>query len=125
MPYLTQITDAIDNVPVTLFSKGAFYARKSMAALNCDVIGLDWNMDPAESRQIIGPNKTLQGNLDPCILYGSEKLIESETIKMIQGFGSQRYIANLGHGVYPDIDPMKVKHFVETVQSFDIKKLAQ
>ncbi len=96
-----------------------------MAALNCDVIGLDWNMDPAESRQIIGPNKTLQGNLDPCILYGSEKLIESETIKMIQGFGSQRYIANLGHGVYPDIDPMKVKHFVETVQSFDIKKLDQ
>lgn len=125
VPYLKQICDAITTVPVTLFSKGAFYARKSLSNLSCSVIGLDWNMDPVESRHIIGTGKTLQGNLDPCILYGSDKFIESETRAMIRAFGSQRYIANLGHGVYPDIDPMKVKRFVETVQSFDIQSITE
>lgn len=123
MPYLKQICEALPTVPVTLFGKGAFYARQSMAQLSCSVIGLDWNMDPVESRRLVGPNKTLQGNLDPCVLYGSESFIESETKAMIRAFGGQRYIANLGHGVYPDIDPMKVKRFVETVQSFDIQSL--
>ena len=124
IPYMKQIADAINDVPVTLFGKGAFYARKSMAALNCQVIGTDWNMDPRESRALVG-NKTLQGNLDPCVLYGSHDFIQKETIAMIKSFGSQRYIANLGHGVYPDTDPMKVKHFVETVQSFDISSLGE
>jgi len=123
MPYLKQIADAIDNVPVTLFSKGAFFARESLANLACEVIGIDWNMDPIESRHIIGNEKTLQGNLDPCVLYGSNKFIREETIAMIKSFGNQRYIANLGHGVYPDTDPEKVKLFVETVQSFDISSL--
>jgi uroporphyrinogen decarboxylase len=120
---LKQICEAIDTVPVTLFSKGAFFARKSMASLPCSAIGIDWNMDPIESRKIIGNGKTLQGNLDPCVLYGSEKFIEEETNSMIKAFGSQRYIANLGHGVYPDTDPQKVKRFVETVQSFDVRSI--
>ncbi len=124
IPYMKQIADAINDVPVTLFGKGAFYARKSMASLNCQVIGTDWNMDPQESRALVG-NKTLQGNLDPCVLYGSYDFIAKETKAMIKAFGSQRYIANLGHGVYPDTDPMKVKHFVETVQSFDISSLGE
>jgi uroporphyrinogen decarboxylase len=123
IPYLKQMCEAIDTVPVTLFSKGAFFARKSMASLPCSAIGIDWNMDPIESRKIIGNGKTLQGNLDPCVLYGSEKFIEEETNSMIKAFGSQRYIANLGHGVYPDTDPQKVKRFVETVQSFDVRSI--
>jgi uroporphyrinogen decarboxylase len=122
MPYLKQICEAFPDIPVTLFSKGAFYARQSLAALPCQVIGTDWNMPPAESRRLAG-DKTLQGNLDPCVLYGSEKFITEQTQAMIREFGAQRYIANLGHGVYPDTDPMKVKHFVETVQQFDISSL--
>lgn len=118
IPYLSQIAEAIDSVPVTLFGKGAFFARAQMARLDCQVIGLDWNMDPAESRSLVGPTKTLQGNLDPCVLYGSEAFIEKETRKMLSAFGTQRYIANLGHGVYPDTDPAKVKRFVETVQAY-------
>lgn len=125
IPYLKQICDALPTVPVTLFSKGAFFARKDMAALSCQALGLDWNMDPKESRAIIGPDKTLQGNLDPCVLYGSTAFIEQETRAMIRAFGGQRYIANLGHGVYPDTDPQKVKCFVETVQSFDISSLTR
>ncbi|MFN3847894.1 MAG: uroporphyrinogen decarboxylase [Spirosomataceae bacterium] len=117
LPYIAQICDAINEVPVTVFAKGAFFARKEMSKLNCDVVGLDWNMDIKESRKMI-PNKTLQGNLDPCVLYAPYKEIEKQTKKMIKTFGTQRYIANLGHGVYPDTDPQKVKCFIETVKSY-------
>lgn len=117
LPYIAQICDAINEVPVTVFAKGAFFARKEMSKLNCDVVGLDWNMDIKESRKMI-PNKTLQGNLDPCVLYAPYKEIEKQTKKMIKTFGKQRYIANLGHGVYPDTDPQKVKCFIETVKSY-------
>nr|WP_299422573.1 uroporphyrinogen decarboxylase [uncultured Emticicia sp.] len=119
LPYIAQICDAINEVPVTVFAKGAFFARKEMSNLKCDVIGLDWNMDISESRRMI-PHKTLQGNLDPCVLYGSFKDIEKYTKKMIKNFGGQKYIANLGHGVYPDTDPDKVKCFIDTVKNYTI-----
>jgi uroporphyrinogen decarboxylase len=119
LPYIAQICDAINEVPVTVFAKGAFFARKEMSNLKCEVIGLDWNMDISESRRMI-PHKTLQGNLDPCVLYGSFKDIEKYTKKMIKNFGGQKYIANLGHGVYPDTDPDKVKCFIDTVKNYTI-----
>lgn len=119
LPYIAQICDAINEVPVTVFAKGAFFARKEMSNLKCEVIGLDWNMDISESRRMI-PHKTLQGNLDPCVLYGSFKDIEKHTKKMIKNFGGQKYIANLGHGVYPDTDPEKVKCFIDTVKNYTI-----
>ncbi len=118
LKYIDAICNAITEVPVTVFAKGAFFARKEMGALNCATIGLDWNMEIAESRALIGPNKTLQGNLDPCLLYADFKTIKKETEKMLRLFGSHRHIANLGHGVYPDIDKDKVKCFVDTVKEF-------
>ncbi|MDA9120868.1 uroporphyrinogen decarboxylase, partial [Flavobacteriales bacterium] len=89
-----------------------------LGELNCETIGLDWNMDIAESRSLIGPNKTLQGNLDPCVLYSKDEVIVAKTNEMLQAFGPNRNIANLGHGVYPDIDPRKVKLMVDTVKEF-------
>jgi uroporphyrinogen decarboxylase len=86
--------------------------------LNCNTIGLDWNMDPVESREMIGPDKTLQGNLDPCVLYAGYDFIEKETAKMLKSFGNTKHIANLGHGLYPDIEPDKVKCFIQAVKSF-------
>ncbi|HSJ69058.1 MAG TPA: uroporphyrinogen decarboxylase [Anditalea sp.] len=118
LPYIAQICDAINEVPKTVFAKGAFFAREEMGKLNCETIGLDWNMGIAESRKMIGDNKTLQGNLDPAALYGTSKEIEKATIDMLDQFGNSRHIANLGHGVYPDIDPEKVKIFIETVKSY-------
>jgi uroporphyrinogen decarboxylase len=118
MKYVSRICDAINEVPVTVFAKGAYYAREELARLNCQTIGLDWNMDIAESRKLIGTDKTLQGNLDPCVLYADFKTIEKKTKNMLISFGNQRHIANLGHGVYPDTDPEKVKCFIETVKGF-------
>ena len=121
LPYIAEICNAIKEVPVTVFAKGAFFARKELGKLNCNTIGLDWNMDISESREMIGPDKTLQGNLDPCILYTSKDDIRKHTKKMIRDFGTQKYIANLGHGVYPDTDAEKVKYFIEAVKEESLK----
>jgi uroporphyrinogen decarboxylase len=75
-------------------------------------------MDPVNSRKAIGPDKTLQGNLDPCVLYADDATIVRQTEEMLRAFGPHRHIANLGHGVYPDIDPEKVRLFVNTVKAF-------
>lgn len=115
--YIKEICDAITEVPVTVFAKGAFWARKEIGMLNCRTVGLDWNMDIAESRKLI-PNKTLQGNLDPCVLYGSFNEIEKETKAMLNQFKGVPHIANLGHGVYPDTNPENVKCFIEAVKSY-------
>jgi uroporphyrinogen decarboxylase len=118
LPYIARICDAIDEVPVTVFAKGAYFIRRELGELKCETIGLDWNMDIDESRALIGDTKTLQGNLDPCVLYSDDEAIVSQTKKMLQAFGPDRHIANLGHGVYPDIDPRKVKLMVDTVKEF-------
>lgn len=118
MKYVSRICDAINEVPVTVFAKGAYYAREEIARLNCQTVGIDWNMDINESRRLLGEDKTLQGNLDPCVLYADFKTIEEKTKNMLKSFGNQRHIANLGHGVYPDTDPEKVKCFIETVKGF-------
>ncbi len=123
MKYVSDICDAIKNesgrnVPITVFARGAYASRAQMGKLNCNTIGLDWNMDVVESRKLIGPEKTLQGNLDPCVLYADFQTIELETKKMLSSFGAGKHIANLGHGVYPDTHPDKVKCFIETVKEF-------
>lgn len=117
LPYLKQICEAITTVPRTVFAKGAYFVRKELGQLPCETIGLDWSMDITESRTLIGNTKTLQGNFDPCMLYGTEGFIREETAKMLNAFGPNRHIANLGHGVYPDTDPEKVKVFIDAVKS--------
>lgn len=119
LEYIARICDEIYEVPVTVFSKGAYFALEEMSHLNCQVIGLDWTMHVKQSREAIGWNKTLQGNLDPCVLYASPTRIKQETIKMLEYFGPDRHIANLGHGVYPDTPLDGVKMFVDTVQSYE------
>lgn len=126
LKYISAICNEIKrrhkSVPVTVFAKDAFFARKALAELNCQVIGLDWTMDPVETRKITGRDKTLQGNLDPCVLYADFSTIKKESKKMIDKFGKRKYIANLGHGVYPDTEVDKVRCFIETVKEYGIIK---
>jgi uroporphyrinogen decarboxylase len=117
LKYISQICDAIKDVPKTVFAKGAFFARASMNSIACNVVGLDWNMDIAESRTLV-PDKVLQGNLDPCALYGTVEDVRKETIAMLKSFGPQKHIANLGHGLYPDTEVEKVKCFIDTIKEY-------
>lgn len=119
LPFIAQICDEISPlVPVTVFAKDAYFIRRDLGKLNCNTISLDWTMDIAESREMIGNTKTLQGNADPCLLYADFETIKTETEKMLRAFGPDRHIANLGHGLYPDLEKEKVKFFVDTVKNF-------
>ena len=118
LPYLTRIAQALSpRVPVTLFAKDAHYAVAPLSKTGCSVIGLDWTMSPSNCRAA-APNVTLQGNADPCLLYAPDATIVSSTHEMLKAFGKHRYICNLGHGLYPDLEREKVKLFVDTVKAY-------
>jgi uroporphyrinogen decarboxylase len=122
MPYLKQICDAIDEVPIIIFAKGAWYAMDELNELDCNVLGLDWQVEPQVFRKKYGANRVAQGNLDPAILYAPMKVVEAETKQMLAAFDGA-HIANLGHGVYPDTPLDAVKCFVNTVKAFEKVKL--
>ncbi|OJJ17520.1 uroporphyrinogen decarboxylase [marine bacterium AO1-C] len=119
LPYIKQIADAVNEAPMIVFAKGAFFAREYFKEVNCEAVGLDWTMDIQASRRLVGESKILQGNLDPCLLYADDEVIRTETRKMLETFGD-KHIVNLGHGVYPDTNPEKVKVFIETVKEFEL-----
>lgn len=107
----------IPEVPMVIFAKGAHYALKELSESGYDVVSIDWTITPEEARKIVNPNVTIQGNLDPCALYAPAENLKKITENMVSTFGKKRYIANLGHGIYPDMDPENVKVFIDAVHS--------
>lgn len=125
IPYLETIAKTLKErlkekaVPMIIFAKGAHYGLERLSKIGYDVVGIDWTIDPVKARQAVAGNGvTLQGNLDPCQLYANEEDIEAATKAMIDKFGRQRLIANLGHGIYPDMDPNHLKIFIDCVHRF-------
>ena len=119
--YIRKIAQALAGFPLTIFSKGAQASLVDMADLPCDAIGLDWNMEIESTRELVGESKTLQGNLDPCLLYADKSTIERVTKNLLDSFKSPRHIVNLGHGVYPDVDVEHVKVLINTVKNYENK----
>ncbi|EHS32537.1 uroporphyrinogen decarboxylase [Staphylococcus aureus] len=105
------------DVPVILFGVGASHLINEWNDLPIDVLGLDWRTSINQAQQL-GVTKTLQGNLDPSILLAPWNVIE-ERLKPIldQGMENGKHIFNLGHGVFPEVQPetlRKVSEFVHT-----------
>lgn len=75
-----------------------------------DVISVSWATSPAQARAWC-PSKTLQGNLDPYALFADAAQIKARVKAMTSEFGTNKYIANLGHGMLPT-------HSVEGPQAF-------
>lgn len=118
IPYLKKIITEISKlVPTIAFSKGAWFSLDDIHSLGANVIGLDWNIDIAYARSIIGDDQVIQGNLDPCVLYADHSEIVRQTKSLIQR-GGGNHIVNLGHGVYPDTPLDGVKTFVNTVKEY-------
>lgn len=115
IPYLERIAQEVDQVPRTIFAKGAHFATEALMNSSYNTIGLDWTMDPTNVRKV-NPSKVLQGNLDPTLLYAEDEVIVQKTNEMLSKFSGGAHIANLGHGVYPDTDWKKVKLFIDTIK---------
>ncbi len=118
-PYLFQIADALkDQVPVILFPKGSWYALKDISESAASGVGIDWCTDPQFARQVTGDRITLQGNFDPSRLLMPIPDIKRSVKEMIDAFGPQRYIANLGHGITPNVPVDHAKAFVDAVKEY-------
>jgi uroporphyrinogen decarboxylase len=105
------------DVPVIVFCKGANQNLTDIAATGCDVIGLDWTVDIAEVKELLGGGVTLQGNLDPSVLYTSEEIIEERVRTIAERMGSPvGHIFNLGHGITPEVDPDLARAFVNAAK---------
>jgi uroporphyrinogen decarboxylase len=104
------------SIPVIFFAKDIGFGFESILNSGATALGLDWTMPAKTARAISGNKITLQGNFDPAKLLTHPKLIEKETKKMIESFGTQRYIANLGHGILPHTPVENAIAFVETVK---------
>ncbi|RNA01074.1 uroporphyrinogen decarboxylase [Brachionus plicatilis] len=102
-------------VPMIIFAKDGHYVLEELSQSHYEVVGIDWTIKPTQARRICGETMTLQGNLDPCALYANKEDLTKMAKDMLQKFGHKNYIANLGHGIYPDMDPENVKHLVDQV----------
>ena len=115
MPRLRRICEAVEGAPLIVFAKGAGWQLDRLATLPCAALGIDWHTPIAAARRC-APEHVLQGNLDPSTLYGTESEVRAATQRMLSDFGRGGHVANLGHGVYPDIDPDRVRAFIDEVK---------
>jgi uroporphyrinogen decarboxylase len=119
LPYLKQISDALSPLcPVILFPKGSWYALKELTDTSASAIGIDWTITPQFAREQTSGRITLQGNIDPVKLLLPVDEIQKEVKKMIDAFGAQRYVVNLGHGILPHIPVSHAKAFVDAVKQY-------
>jgi uroporphyrinogen decarboxylase len=119
-PYIQQIVDGVkDLAPVIVFPKGSWYALKDLSESGAAGIGIDWTVSPGFARQLTNNKITLQGNFDPAKLLAPIPKIKQWVKEMIDEFGVQNYIANLGHGITPNVPVDHAKAFVEAVKEYE------
>ena len=118
-------------IPSIVFTKGGGLWLEEMGELDCNVLGLDWTMNLGRARQMVGgavngPGKSLQGNIDPNVLFAPPAQIQQEVIRVLDSFGKPHtdanstgptHIFNLGHGISQFTPPEHVSALVEAVHS--------
>lgn len=116
--YLKKIVDAL-SVPTLIFARGSSAFAEPLALVGSSGISMDWPVSLPRLRKRVGNRVTLQGNLDPDILFSSPEVVRKETQAMLQGMASDPgYIVNLGHGIKPNTPLESVQAFVDTCHEF-------
>ena len=108
---------------MVVFAKGAWFALDKVCDAGFDVVGLDWTWSPEEAAKIARGRVTLQGNLDPGVLYGGREAITREVGRMLESVvrgrevegGLKGWVVNLGHGITPGVKPEDMGFFLEEV----------
>ena len=122
-PHMDRIITGIKQtgVPVIMFGVGASHLVSEWNQLPIDVLGLDWRMQISKAREL-GVEKTIMGNLDPAMLISDWSVIESHLKRILdQGLQSDKYIFNLGHGVFPEVQPETLKRVSQFVHDYSSK----
>mgnify|MGYP003467442925 CR=1 FL=1 len=117
--YINQIVEALaEETEVIVFGKGCWFALNDMAKSKASALGVDWTCSPRNARYLTGGDITLQGNFDPSRLLSPIPTIKKMVHEMIDEFGKDKYIVNLGHGILPNIPVDHAKAFVEAVKEY-------
>ncbi|HLH99486.1 MAG TPA: uroporphyrinogen decarboxylase [Acidimicrobiales bacterium] len=105
-------------VPVILFGVGAGELLGELAAAEPDVIGVDWRVPLSAAWARVGPDRALQGNLDPAVCLAPWPVVEAKTREVLADAGGRPgHVFNLGHGVLPATDPGVLTAVVELVHA--------
>jgi len=103
-------------IPVILFTKNGGDWLEQIVESGCDCVGLDWTIPINEARARVGDKVSLQGNMDPAVLYGNDASIRKEVGLILEQFGSGNgHVFNLGHGIHQHVNPDRVTAFVDAV----------
>lgn len=106
-------------VPVIVFTKNGGLWLDQIADSGADCVGLDWTIEMGRARAMIGDKVSLQGNMDPTILYSSPAAIRAEVERILASYGEGNgHVFNLGHGITPGVDPENVAVFIDAVHEF-------
>lgn len=119
-PVMERIFTALreENVPLIMFGVGASHLALEWNDLPLDVVGLDWRLPISEARSK-GIHKTVQGNLDPAVLLAPWEVIEQRAREILdQGMAEAGFIFNLGHGVFPSVDPNVLKRLTDFIHEY-------
>ena len=113
-------------IPSIVFTKNGGLWLEKIAAIGCDAVGLDWTIDIGEARCRIGDKVTLQGNLDPNVLFAAPEIVAAEAKKVLDSFGTgdTGHVFNLGHGIQPGVEPDAVRALVDAVHELSALSLA-
>jgi uroporphyrinogen decarboxylase len=103
LPHTQKIFQAIaGRVPTIHFGVGTGAILGVMREAGGDVIGADWRTPLDEAWERIGPDRAIQGNLDPTLLLGPrERLLKGAEEVLRRAAGRPGHIFNLGHGILP------------------------
>jgi uroporphyrinogen decarboxylase len=119
LQYMRKIVAALkDETPFILFAKGAWHSLHEMAATGAHGLGIDWCIQPSLAREFSGDRVALQGNFDPAKLLSPIPVIKKEVSNMLAAFGKGNHIANLGHGILPNVPVDHARAFVDTVKEY-------
>ncbi len=120
-PYSTRILAAVD-VPTIHFGTGTMHLLPPMAAAGGDAIGLDWRVPLDQGWLAVGPDRAVQGNLDPAALLAPWPRIEAAAEDVLARAGGRPgHVFNLGHGVLPETNPDDLTRLVELVHTWTAK----
>ena len=116
-PWVARIVAALRplGVPIIYFANDAAALLGQAAEVGADGLGIDWRLPIDEARRIVGDGITLQGNLDPTVLFAPPATIEARAADVIRRAGGKRHVFNLGHGILPEIPPEHAMALVEIV----------
>ena len=114
--YINQIVEVLSPLThVVVFGKGCWFALEEMTMAPVSALGVDWTIKPEFARTLTNHTMTLQGNFDPARLHSTPETIKKMVNEMINRFGKDRYIANLGHGILPNIPLENAEAFIRAV----------